>query len=434
MKADQRAAIGRRASSPMTRRPVHGQDGKLGKNESPRIVLRIAESDHADGRVDAKQWAGSAWQTESTLHQLAPYIGKTKSTMAACLVERFTTPDQLLYDPFSGSGTIALEAWLAGRRVIANDRSPYAALLTRAKLHPYSSLDEALEEVARTATQVAALRKTPDLRSVPAWVREFFHPETLREIIAWTRVLKRERRHFLLACLLGILHHQRPGFLSFPSSHTVPYLRTNIFPRRTYPNLYKYRSLTDRLEAKVKRAFRRVPEADHSLRRECHSRDAARFSPSQSVDVIITSPPYMRQLDYGRDNRLRLWFLGCDDWKELDQSISPREAGFLALMRRCFKCWRPILRPRGHCILIVGNECSRVPHEDLPGAVIRLATTDNDFELISEQRDRIPNERRVRRGITGSVSETIIVLRSTRKLTDSPCASPFGRGSDATSV
>jgi hypothetical protein len=27
----------------------------------------------------------------------------------------------------------------------------------------------------------------------------------------------------LLASMLGILHHQRPGFLSFPSSHLIPY-------------------------------------------------------------------------------------------------------------------------------------------------------------------------------------------------------------------
>src|SRR5258708_20036869 len=46
---------------------------------------------------------------------------------------------------------------------------------------------------------------------------------------------KQRRSTFLLSCLLAILHHQRPGFLSFPSSHAVPYLRLNSFPRELYP-------------------------------------------------------------------------------------------------------------------------------------------------------------------------------------------------------
>src|SRR5271154_7164939 len=82
-----------------------------------------------------------------------------------------------------------------------------------------------------------------------------------------------------LASLLGILHHQRPGFLSFPSSHTVPYLRGKAFPRWKYPKLYEYRSHADRFEAKVERAFRRVPELDCELTRHCYSKSAHLLTP-----------------------------------------------------------------------------------------------------------------------------------------------------------
>ena len=56
--------------------------------------------------------------------------------MASYLVTRHSAKGDVLYDPFSGCGTLALEGWLAGRHVIANDLSPYANLLTRAKLFP----------------------------------------------------------------------------------------------------------------------------------------------------------------------------------------------------------------------------------------------------------------------------------------------------------
>jgi len=163
-------------------------------------------------------WRGSALRSETTLHQLSPYIGKIKSSMAASLIAQFTREGQLVYDPFSGSGTVALEAWLARRRVIANDLSPYAALLSKAKLFPYISAEKALADIEQASKEVSQTVKQVDLRFVPKWVRQFFHPETLRETIAWATVLKNQKKDFLLSCLLGILHHQRPGFLSYPNA------------------------------------------------------------------------------------------------------------------------------------------------------------------------------------------------------------------------
>lgn len=356
-------------------------------------------------------WSGSALKAESTFHQLSPYIGKLKSSIASSLIRQFTEVGDLIYDPFSGSGTVALEAWVAGRRIIANDLSPYAALLTRAKLFPYESLDDAVEDMEDLGDEAEALVNYVDMRRVPKWVREFFHPRTLRETLAWTYALRRHRRWFLLASLLGILHHQRPGFLSYPSSHTVPYLRKKAFPPEKYPELYRYRPLVDRFEAKIVRAFRRVPNLDYSIARECHSKSAHLLNPTRRVDAIITSPPYMRQLDYGRDNRLRLWFLGVDDSNALDQLISPRRDAFLSLMGRCFRKWKTILKPERYCILVVGDGSSELKHANLPELICQIAVQ-HGFVHVFDHTEAIPNERRVRRGLTGSTSETIVILRN----------------------
>lgn len=332
--------------------------------------------------------------------------------MAASLVSQFTSEGELIYDPFSGSGTVALEGWAAGRHVIANDLSPYACLLTRAKLFPYRSLGDALLDIERMSGEAVELQNGVDLREVPRWVRGFFHPKTLREVISWTSVLKLRRRWFLLASLMGILHHQRPGFLSFPASHTIPYLRIRKFPRSNFPELYRYRSLRDRLEAKVNRAYRRVPPLDFSINRSCLSESADTLGLRERVDAIITSPPYMRQLDYGRDNRLRLWFLGSHDWCSLDRIVSPCEDVFLKLMRRCFRTWKTILKSHHCCVLIIGDACSRAHKENLPELVCRIATEEvGEYSRLCEYTESIPNERRVRRSIIGSAAETVVVLR-----------------------
>jgi len=307
------------------------------------------------GSVLVCDWTASVLRNESTFHQLSPYIGKLKSSIAASMISQFTSPGDLVYDPFSGSGTVALEAWAAKRRVVANDLSPYAYALTRAKLFPLGTLQDALNDVEQASVAAIKLRDDVDLRRVPLWVRGFFHPETLRETIAWTSVLRRQRSWFLLAALLGILHHQRPGFLSFPSSHTVPYLRLKKFPRSRFPEMYEYRSLRDRLEAKVTRAFRQAPELDFDIARVCVQKDASKFSLPEPADAIITSPPYMRLLDYARDNRLRLWFLGAQDWHSLDKIVSPNQDAFLDLMRRCFRKWKTVLKPNGYCVLVIGD-------------------------------------------------------------------------------
>jgi hypothetical protein len=332
--------------------------------------------------------------------------------MAASLVAQFTREGELVYDPFSGSGTVVLEAWLARRRVIANDLSPYAALLSRAKLFPYVSPEKAVADIEQTSKEVNRIVEQIDLRSIQKWVRQFFHPATLRETMAWITVLKNQKKDFLLSCLLGILHHQRPGFLSYPSSHTVPYLRLKRFPRSRFPELYAYRTVRDRLEAKVKRALKRTPALDLSLFRRCYSKDAAIFIPNEQVDAIITSPPYMRQLDYGRDNRLRLWFLGKKDWKTLDKVISPSEIEFMGLMRRCLAHWHGILKSNGRCVLVLGDRLSRIYKMPLADAITTIALSEvGGYTLQCKYTDSIPDIRRVRRNCRGSLSETVIVLR-----------------------
>ncbi|HEY6331279.1 MAG TPA: DNA adenine methylase [Blastocatellia bacterium] len=357
-------------------------------------------------------WLKSVTNTEATFHQLAPYIGRMKSSMASQIIRTFTHPADIIYEPFCGAGTAALEAWIAGRHVIANDLNPYAYVLTKGKLFPYPTVDEALDDIERLHGIVQTVSNGVDLTVVPTWVRRFFHPRTLREAIAWSKVLRQHRSNFLLSCLLGILHHQRPGFLSFPSSHSVPYLRGNNFPRQYYPELYGYRAVKKRLRKKVLLAYRRPPELNPQVLRRCYRRDAATFIPPAEVTAIITSPPYMRQLDYARDNRLRLWFLGINRWEPLDSRLSLSEGAFIQLFRSCLRAWHKVLPAKGICMLVLGDAFCRSYKANLPDVAVHIATKEvGGYSLVCMHADEIPTLRRVRRSLRGSVAETVLVLR-----------------------
>lgn len=354
----------------------------------------------------------SITSSEWTFHQLSPYIGKIKSSIARFLIENFTDKYNTICDPFCGAGTIPFEAWALNRNVIANDLNEYAYLLTVAKLFPPKSLEDVLSEIEKYDELVQINKYKVDLRKVPKWVRAFFHKETLREVIAWFEILQKHNSNFLSACILGILHHQRPGFLSFPSSHTVPYLRKKNFPPDKNPELYSYRSVKDRLIKKTIRAYKRLPELNNYIKRECYVKDARELNFShRKIDAFITSPPYMRKLDYARDNRLRLWFLGVNDSKKLDKTISPKEMSFIDMMKECLLMWKSALGPKGKCILFLGDNYIKKYKMDLPNVIEHLAVKEiGGYKLIFKHISMIPENRRVRKNYKGNQTETILVL------------------------
>jgi len=349
----------------------------------------------------------------STLHQLAPYIGKMPPEMTERLVKKYSSPGDTVLDPFSGSGTVPLEALSAGRHALALDTSAYAVAVTRAKIHAPTSAEAAIRRARKRMREASERANDVDLRLVPTWVRAFFHPETLRNTIALTEILQKEQEHFLLGCLLGILHHQRAGFLSYPASHFSPYLRTNLFPRSTYPQLYEERAILPRLEKKIIRAYSAAPPLSRTLRRECWKADAARMDLAEdTVQAVITSPPYMNELDYGRDNRLRLWFLGEQDYRRLDTRVSTRDR-FIRLMRATFRRLKVALVSGGYCVMVVGE--SRRSHDaiDVARLLMEMAVQDvGGFERVSIRRDAVP---RIKRTIVphDPRDEWIVVLRRT---------------------
>ena len=365
--------------------------------------------------LDARLWHGSFNSRESTLQQLSPYVGKMKSGMVRVLIKLYSKRGDTVLDPFSGSGVVTLEAALAGRCAWANDLSPYAYLLTRGKLEAPGSEKVAIQRAKALIDAVERDAPSTDLTEIPEWVCEFFHPDTLREVLAAFRILRYQEYHFLTSCLLGILHHVRPGFLSYPASHLVPYLRKNKYPPDEFPEMYAYRDLRSRLLAKVKRAYRRhMLPVDWEQRQYQVWQTNAMNLPleDETVDAIISSPPYFGALDYARDNRLRLWFLGCKDWKELDASLTASNKVYLPQMSACLKEMYRVLKPDGSCVLVLGDVerdgKTRRTAEIL--ADLAVEVTQNQFVIDTIYDDRIPDERRSRRQTRTTKFERILVM------------------------
>lgn len=334
--------------------------------------------------------------------------------MARSLVLGNTRSGDTVVDPFCGSGVVALEAAAHGRRVIVGDWNPYAVLLTRAKLFApanQAAAERRLREIWKLSRELLAEQ---DLRSVPRWVRRFFHSETLRSALAFRDACVERRDNFLLGCLLGILHHQRPGFLSYPSSHLVPYLRDRKFPRIRFGELYEERDVLSRLEAKIRRTYRRAPTLHRMPRRVLHI-DARHFPKTRKVAAVITSPPYMNELDYVRDNRLRLWFIERSLPKGIELVGRDRESAFKDLMRSVCIRLAPRVKRGGRFILVVGDATRGGGRPGRTATITRLIFESDpafkQFTLEKIYRDKIPDIRRSRRECSGTKVETVLVYR-----------------------
>jgi len=180
--------------------------------------------------------------------------------------------------------------------------------------------------------------------------------------------------------------------------------------------MYTYRDLGTRLIAKVKRMYRR-PGLKHKWTQRDYKvlcENAMNLSvPGSVADLILSSPPYFGALDYARDNRLRLWFLGVKNWKALDKKLTASSKVYLPQMRQCLAEMHRVLKKDCYCILVLGdverNGKKRRTAEMLRDLALDVTAGGFKFEQIIV--DQIPDDRRSRRRTRTTKTEKILVLK-----------------------
>lgn len=348
---------------------------------------------------------------KDSLNSLSPYIGRLRPECAQFLIEEYATDGTPIFDPFCGSGTVLLQGWKNGFDVYGNDLNPYAYVLSLGKMYPYRSLEEALQVLRKYEKRVKCRAESMSLEGVPTWVQEFYDPTTLREVLSCFYYFRRYKEWFLISALLGILHHQRPAFLSYPASHGAPYLRTQKYPRETYPEMYIYKNVVEKLAEKIERTYKNFPSLNFENNRIIYNKNASTMRLNNiPPGTIITSPPYMRSLTYARDNRLRLWFLGLEDWKLLDNTISPIREDFIELMKISIKKWASYQKSRSKCILVVGDIEITIDGKRKSLAEFAKEISSPYYLFIEAFQDPIPESRKLVKGNNKIKREIIVVL------------------------
>ncbi len=249
------------------------------------------------------------------LHEIS-YRACFKPQLPAFFIERLTKPGDVVYDPFMGRGTTPVEAALRGRAAYGNDINPLSRALTEPRINP-----PGLKEIARRLDEIPWRKfKTPKKKDLLA----FYHPRTLAQIEGLRLWLKNRGRRldsadrWIRMVALNRLTGHSPGFFSIctlPPNQAVSIERQKKINKKNR-QAAPFRSAPEIIMKKSRALLSQgAPKTTHSLFLTERS-DSTRQLPDESVQLTVTSPPFLDVVNYSDDHWLRCWFL-CFDSKKI---------------------------------------------------------------------------------------------------------------------
>jgi hypothetical protein len=301
----------------------------------------------------------SKQRAASSLHEVS-YRACFKPQLPRFFIERLTRPGAVVYDPFLGRGTTMIEAALLGRRVAGCDINPLSLILTAPRLRPPSVRD--------VRDRLAKLDWNYD-GQLNEELLTFYHPDTLREICGlrwhllsndadaeidnWIRMVATNRLTGHSAGFFSVYTLPPNQALTPKRQQKINKSRKQVPPRRSVPELI-VRKTESLLQTVSDFDRQRLNEAASNVVLLTGSSDRTPELKDNSIDLIVTSPPFLDVVDYATDNWLRCWFNGIDEAK-IDIWTFRKPSEWAEAMKRVFDELRRVLSSDGYIAFEVGE-------------------------------------------------------------------------------
>jgi len=125
----------------------------------------------------------AARQEDARHYGVHPYFTRRPANVVRDYLKRYSEEDDVVLDPFGGTGVTAIEAFLLGRSAIQNDLNPFANFIARniadTTLASTAPLRQAFERVEQaSAKQVHEIEK--DEAAARRWLKKLPLPENIR--------------------------------------------------------------------------------------------------------------------------------------------------------------------------------------------------------------------------------------------------------------
>jgi hypothetical protein len=249
----------------------------------------------------------------SHVHGFHTYPARMHPATASRLVHAVSGDGATVLDPFCGSGTVLVEAMIAGRRAIGTDLNPLAVRLARIKT---SMLDEpacaALVAAAREIGKLAderRVRRAGATRRYPPEDVALFEPHVLLELDSLRAGLV-GRQEPGVSDALGLVLSAIIVKVSRRASDTSETAASRRIAAG-YPSRLFVRK-ADELARRLTVLRGLLPPGAGPARVELDDATHLRSVKASTVDAVVTSPPYVGTYDYVAQHALRLRWLGID--------------------------------------------------------------------------------------------------------------------------
>lgn len=337
------------------------------------------------------------WDCEDNLHQktslniLHWYPASFITAIPGNVIDIFTEPGDVIWDPFCGCGTTALEAFRKGRTFYGNDICEIAVLISQAKLSLLKYRDSLDKEFDRIISELSELdvtlsfnipnndlieiaKKNTSYDSLLPWYNE----ETLCSLLRLKGFLESYNygKQFKIVFLVAFLNIAK---LACAQQKTYGHIADNVYPDKdqissnNYNVIDKYIKRLYQIQDKVKKI---IITSDDSPKYQIKMEDAKVATPPKLVDIIITSPPYPSMADYITAQRLDYYWLGytIDDinkFKKLEigarhlRGNNKKNELYLTNIKLCFENIIKSLKEDGLLVLVLPEYESKDARKDV---------------------------------------------------------------------
>jgi DNA modification methylase len=320
--------------------------------------------------LHAIEWAFTKDDTGFLTHDLHPYPSKFIPQIPGHLIARLSLRGELVLDPFGGSGTTALEAIRLGRRALSIDANAVGTLIGKVKT---CNIDRS------AATDLHAIRSALTTRffDLPSAEKlclenQVYIPE-IPNIEKWFPLTSRGELALIRSRIATMESDKAKAIASLALSRIV--LAVSFQDSET-----RYSSkVRDISQGETLKRF--LLALDNIVRNVARTQPILRYGVCNfvtadtlelgkglcgpdSVDLIVTSPPYGNANDYHLYHRFRLLWLGYDPRQLANKEIGSHlrhqkeSTGFDAYieeMKQCLSGMYRVLKPGRYAVLVVGD-------------------------------------------------------------------------------
>lgn len=300
------------------------------------------------------------------VHSMHAFPCKFPGSLPNSIIKEFSNKKDVICDPFVGSGTTLVEASLLGHESIGVDINPIACLLSKVKSTPIPLsklnkipliLENIKDDYSKAVNNNFSSIKIVNFKSIDHW----FKNNVIRELsLIKENILKvsdKDLRDLLLIAFSSIIVR-----VSNQESDTrYAAINKNI---KNGDTLKKFIDRANEYKESMKNFWNLLPDKKIKSKVILSDTRSMKKIKSNSVDLIITSPPYANTYDYYLYHKQRKLWLDMDVFKTQNSEIGSRRE-FSSLkespikweedIKECLLEFRRITKPKGKIFIIIGD-------------------------------------------------------------------------------